>query len=100
MIIAVSQNARKVGEVGMIREYVVKVTDTFLPGAFQRFESEWAPEQELIRCKDCKHGSLYCTEDVCSETLIECNRPDLGDVIEIHGWKWFCADGERRTDDA
>ena len=48
----------------------------------------------VVRCKDCKHGSLYCTEDVCGETLIECNRPDLGDVIEIHGWKWFCADGE------
>ena len=51
---------------------------------------------EVIRCKDCKHGSLYCTEDVCGETLIECTRPDLGDVIEIHGWNWFCADGKRR----
>ncbi len=51
---------------------------------------------QVVRCKDCKHGSLYCTEDVCGETLIECNRPDLGDVIEIHGWKWFCADGKRR----
>lgn len=54
----------------------------------------------VVRCKDCKHGSLYCTEDVCGETLIECNRPDLGDVIEIHGWKWFCADGERKDDNA
>ena len=51
---------------------------------------------EVVRCKDCKHGSLYCTEDVCGETLIECNRPDLGDVIEIHEWKWFCADGKRK----
>ena len=48
----------------------------------------------VVRCKDCEHGSLYCTEDVCGETLIECNRPDLGDVIEIHRWKWFCADGQ------
>lgn len=54
---------------------------------------------EVVRCKDCKHGSLYCTEDVCGETLIECNRPDLGDVIEIHGWKWFCADGEKKDSD-
>ena len=53
-------------------------------------------QPEIIRCKDCKYGSLYCTEDVCGETLIECNRPDLGDVIELHGWKWFCADGERK----
>ena len=50
----------------------------------------------VVRCKDCKYGSLYCTEDVCGETLIECTRPDLGDVIELHGWKWFCADGERK----
>lgn len=58
---------------------------------------ELLKEQEtVVRCKDCKHGSLYCTEDVCGETLIECNRPDLGDAIEIHGWKWFCADGEKK----
>lgn len=50
----------------------------------------------VVRCNECKHGSLYCTEDVCGETLIECNRPDIGDVIEIHGWTWFCADGERK----
>ena len=50
----------------------------------------------VVRCNDCKHGSLYCTEDVLGETLIECNRPDLGDVVEIHGWKWFCADGEKK----
>lgn len=56
-------------------------------------------QPEIIRCKDCKYGSLYCTEDVCGETLIECNRSDLGDVIEIHGWKWFCADGKRLDDD-
>ena len=51
---------------------------------------------EVVRCKECKHGSLYCTEGVCGKTLIECNRPDLGDVIEIHEWKWYCADGEKR----
>lgn len=57
-------------------------------------------DSEIVRCKDCKHGSIYITEDVCGETLIECNRPDIGDTVEIHGWKWFCAYGERRTDDA
>lgn len=50
----------------------------------------------VVRCKDCKYESLYCTEDVCGDTLIECNRPDLGDSIEIHRWSWYCADGERR----
>ncbi len=49
---------------------------------------------ELFRCKDCNHGSIYCTEDVCGATLIECNHPDLGDTVAIHKWDWFCADGE------
>lgn len=72
----------------MIREYIIKISDEVM-------EEEIADRpQELVRCEHCKHGSLYCTEDVCGKTLIECNRPDLGDVIEIHEWNWFCADGE------
>lgn len=54
-------------------------------------------DAEIVRCMYCKHGSIYMTEDVCGETLIECNRPDLSDVIEIHGCKWFCADGEQKS---
>ena len=43
-------------------------------------------EQELVRCKDCKYN-------------------DDGECIIKAGWfpvkpDWFCADGERRTDDA
>ena len=48
----------------------------------------------IVRCKDCKHGSIYMTEDVCGKTLIECNHPDIGNVIALHTWDWFCADGE------
>ena len=55
---------------------------------------------DIVRCKYCKHGSIYMTEDVCGKTLIECNHPELGDNIAIHAWDWFCADGERRTEDA
>lgn len=54
----------------------------------------WNPV--VVRCKDCKHGSLYCTEDVCGATLIECNHPDLCETVSIHKWDWFCADGEKR----
>lgn len=37
----------------------------------------------VVRCKDCKHYmTIHCTCDGC------CISPD-----------WFCADGERRTDD-
>ena len=53
-------------------------------------------QPEIVRCRDCKHGSIYMTEDVCGKTLIECNHPELGDTIAIHEWDWFCADGERR----
>lgn len=76
----------------MIREYVVKVTDTFLPGAFQRFESDWSPEQELVRCKDCKHFND-----------MKCSYPERGtcDLWNMLHWgDWYCADGERRDDDA
>ena len=52
-----------------------------------------------IHCKDCKHGSLYCTEDTNGETLYECNRPEIGDMVEVHSWKWFCAEGEQKEDD-
>ncbi len=43
-------------------------------------------DEEIIRCKDCKYN-------------------DDGECIIKAGWfpvkpEWFCADGERRTDDA
>lgn len=60
----------------MIREYVVKVTDALVPDAFQQFENEWSPEQELVHCKDCKKR-------------IEC------DYWIEYGDNWFCADGIR-----
>lgn len=92
----------------MIREYVVKVTDTFLPGAFQRFESEWSPEQELIRCKDCKHWDKTTREEgndcilgpwedaVCDIFRGWDGYGDLGENFGRTNGDWFCADGERR----
>ena len=50
----------------------------------------WKPKEketnmvEVVRCKDCKHHQ----EDIC-EVRIGVYEPD-----------WYCADGERRTDDA
>ena len=52
---------------------------------------------ELIRCKDCKWRSLYCTEATDRSTLYTCNHPCANDVPRPADW--FCADGERRTDD-
>ncbi len=95
--------ARKVGEVGMSEnrpeKRKVEFIESYWTGGVLGSDYQWSDNHgELIRCKDCKHGSLYCTEDVCGETLIECNRPDLGDAIEIHRWNWFCADGEKKKD--
>lgn len=43
---------------------------------------------EIIRCKDCKYydDDEYCTNGVFADWQLNPN--------------WFCADGERRTDDA
>jgi hypothetical protein len=80
------------GEMGMTQENVVKITDTFVPDAFQRFENEWSPEQEIVRCKDCK----YRTKRTCNNIeLWECNhiRYELAKCGVTDDW--FCADGER-----
>jgi hypothetical protein len=61
----------------MIKEYIVKITDDVIPDAFARFEEEYSPEQELIRCKECKRH-------------LEC------DYWIENGDDWFCADGERK----
>lgn len=72
----------------MIKEYVVKITDGVIPDAFARFEEEYSPEQELVRCKDCKHWDADAHECNIKTGWFAC------------GAEWFCADGERRDDDA
>ena len=55
------------------------------------FGSVWKryePVAELIRCKDCKHGRQY------DSNAIDCEYRELATEPD-----WFCADGERRTDD-
>ena len=47
---------------------------------------------ELVRCKDCRHCTFSDGEQ-------------LADCMIKQGWfpvkpDWYCADGERRTDDA
>ncbi len=49
---------------------------------------------ELVRCKDCKYRSIYCTEATDGTTLYTCNHPCANDVPRP--FDWFCADGERR----
>ena len=44
-------------------------------------------QQELDRCKDCKHGRI-------------CENPILGTIVDcngtIHSLDWFCADGKHK----
>lgn len=64
----------------MIREYIIKISDEIM-------EEEIADRpQELVRCKDCKHGRQYDTN------AVDCEYRELATELD-----WFCADGERRT---
>lgn len=47
--------------------------------------------QELIRCKDCKHGQYEEWDNgECVDKTVYC------DGYGIHKPDWFCADGERK----
>jgi hypothetical protein len=78
----------------MVREYIVSVTDEVNPDAFQRFENYWSPEQEIVRCEDCKHRSekLYDYYGDPNNKVYVCQINDLAKKPD-----WFCADGERDT---
>lgn len=65
----------------MIKEYVVKVTNKVLPNAFTLFEEEYSPEQDIVRCKDCKWYD---------ERISMCDNCGLP-----REQTFFCADGKR-----
>ena len=74
----------------MVREYIVKVSDEIM-------EEEIADRpQELVRCKDCKYWS--------AERIIDFNKCRRWINVGVKNFAtmgdWFCADGERGTDDA
>jgi len=51
-------------------------------------------QEEVVRCKDCKYRSFYCTEATDGTTLYTCHHPCANDVPRPVDW--FCADGKRR----
>ena len=61
-------------------------------------------EQELVRCKDCKHRPVKPDD---YETGFDLEFPDGKCPCQCddgyYSWypndNWFCANGERRTDD-
>ncbi len=84
--------AERTGEAGM-REWIAEecpalTLDGKMLGTMLR------REQELVRCKDCKWRSFYCTEATDGTTLYECHHPCADNCSRP--WNWFCADGIRR----
>lgn len=85
---------RKVGEVGMSesrpKKRKVEFIESYWTGGEHGSDYQWNDNHgELIRCKDCKHGRLY------APNCVDCEHIKM--AIDAD---WFCADGERRTDDA
>ena len=75
----------------MKKEYTVELTEE---EADELMDEHWVGE--LVRCKDCKWYQAGI--DINGKPFTRCN----GDV-RVYGHTmpdWFCADGERRTDDA
>ena len=62
------------------------------PGRARKLIEE-APDA-IVKCKDCKYRSFYCTEATDGTTLYECHHP-CANSVPRPGY-WFCADGERR----
>ena len=55
-----------------------------------RYSMKVGYEQEIVRCKDCKHGYKY-------EFCVKCeNKGNPGMFGTYHSFNWFCYDGERK----
>lgn len=54
-------------------------------------------EQEAVRCKNCAYALFK--EGVVQHGHIVCTKPFTEHWQVVKPEDWFCADGERRTDD-
>ena len=50
----------------------------------------------VVRCRDCKYASPVRYDDYGNATLWECSELELA----LDGLEWYCADGERKEEDA
>lgn len=71
-----------------MKEYIIKVDESKkdITGGMPLV----GEAQELVRCKDCKHGEKPPTFQ-CYPKLTWCNKYERS-----HDDDWFCADGERK----
>lgn len=92
MIALNATNGWRAGEVGMNQK--VEFIESYIK--IGNGDYQWNDNHgELIRCKDCKHGQYEEWDNgECVDKTVFC------DGYGIHKPDWFCADGERRTDDA
>ena len=76
----------------MKKDFIVRRSITIVEG---KPHVETYSEQELVRCKDCKHATMTADGKMCK--YCEMDTDDFGDQREVyHDADWFCADGERR----
>jgi len=74
----------KVGEVGM-KEWICGVTERIcVVPELSSGEWQFIAKEELVRCKDCKHGE----PGACGDG-VDCDGV-------WHEGDWFCADGVRK----
>ena len=66
--------------------------DRVLADAIELLKSQ----PQIVRCKDCKYRSIYCTEATDGTTLYTCNHPCANNVPRPADW--YCANGKRRND--
>lgn len=71
-----------------LKKYHVPNDEQTVTLSINTIENALLEQPEIVRCKDCKHYNFkqkWC--DYLSEMYDQ-------------GGEWFCAEGERRTDDA
>lgn len=49
----------------------------------------------VVRCKDCRYSDDYYNDGSCC-----CKHPERGMRYIGTDWNWFCADGERKEENA
>lgn len=54
-------------------------------------------QPEIVRCMDCRYGEP--TKNGAGDDCIQCNNDDLWLDRNLNFPDWFCADGERRTEE-
>jgi hypothetical protein len=90
----------------LTKEDWAKITDANMEHTkavtFQTEGGEKVEFTKVVRCKDCKYGEMR--KNCYGDDMVDCSNPDspVRDyaLSALFRPDWFCADGERREDDA